>query len=170
MKKLVSLLAVGALSVGFAEDDDKDYMLGKHTSEIDTLPYLLELDNYDIHLVAGDRVINWNDLAEFFENVNNHPSKYLVKDNKYTSYSKAYIYDSVHLNESACNELSKIITFGSSGGVFLYNKGKEIKIFGASTLLDIIDPVSEEQIGDQMVYQFSCSKDNVRGLSSGYYR
>lgn len=112
-----------------------------------------------------------NDLAEFFENVNNDPSNYLVKDNKYKSYNDAYIFDSVHLNESACNELSKILSFGPSGNFFLYDKGKDIKIFGESTLLDIIVTVSEEKIGDQMVFQYSCSKDeNIRGLTSGYYR
>ena len=102
MKKIVSLLAIGALSVGFAEDDAKDYYLtGKLlTSGNDTISTdALNAQSEDL-----------KKLQDFFEKVNNDPAEYLFKNYGYETYAEAFEDDYVWLNEDTCDELNKILT------------------------------------------------------------
>ena len=66
MKKLVSLLAVGALSVGFADEgasDDTDYLTGLHSSETSIIYHS------SLNLAGNDKVGDITALLKFWSEV-----------------------------------------------------------------------------------------------------
>ncbi|MGC6404193.1 MAG: hypothetical protein ACON5A_03030 [Candidatus Comchoanobacterales bacterium] len=147
MKKLVSLLAVGALSVGFAEDDTKDY-LKKPSNDLT----ILKLTQFN--LILGEKAPDFNPLLDFFKKVNDDPENYLEAfKNSYQSYADAYKFEKLYLNEAACKELSQIITKRLYQGT--------ITVFGYTQIPNVINLKFNDS---DKVIKWDCSSDYVCGI------